>query len=152
MDAQMKKEFIKGGEFLISEGTTADVFTPEDFTDEHKMIAETIRDFVDNEVRPNIAAMEKHDWETARRLVHEAGELGLLGANIPEEYGGTALDQMKRTLSELAAFLYRDNAFPHGSYLLTGTGTVPPNDFTLASGDEIRISIGGLGTLVNHIA
>src|SRR5687768_18326140 len=93
MDAQMKKEFIKGGEFLISEGSTADVFTPEDFTDEHKMIGETIRDFVDNEVRPNIEAMEKHDWETARRLVREAGELGLLGASVPEEYGGAALDQ-----------------------------------------------------------
>jgi alkylation response protein AidB-like acyl-CoA dehydrogenase len=93
MDAQMKKEFIKGGEFLIGENATADVFTPEDFTEEHKMIGDTIREFVDNEVRPNIEAMEKHDWETARRLVREAGELGLLGANIPEEYGGAALDQ-----------------------------------------------------------
>ena len=66
--------------------------------------------------------------------------------------GGTALDQMKRTLPELAEFLYRDNEFPHGAYLLTGTGTVPPNDFTLAVGDEMRISIAGLGTLVNRIA
>lgn len=66
--------------------------------------------------------------------------------------GDTALDQMKRTLPELAEFLYRDNAFPHGAYLLTGTGTVPPNNFTLLRGDEMRISIGGLGTLVNRIA
>jgi alkylation response protein AidB-like acyl-CoA dehydrogenase len=93
MDAQMKKEFIKGGEFLISEGTTADVFTPEDFTEEHRMIADTAREFIDNEVRPLIPDMEKHDWETARRLVREAGDLGLLGASVPEEYGGAALDQ-----------------------------------------------------------
>jgi 2-dehydro-3-deoxy-D-arabinonate dehydratase len=66
--------------------------------------------------------------------------------------GDTALDQMKRTLPELAEFLFRDNAFPHGCFLLTGTGTVPPNDFTLGSGDEMRISIDGLGTLVNSIA
>ncbi len=93
MDAQMEKDFMKGGAFLIENRTAGEVFTPEDFTDEHKMIGETIREFVDNEVRPNIEAMEQHDWETARRLVHEAGELGLLGANIPEEYGGTGLDQ-----------------------------------------------------------
>ena len=70
----------------------------------------------------------------------------------PSSPARTALDQMKRTLPELAEFLYRDNAFPHGCYLLTGTGIVPPNDFTLARGDEIRISIAGLGTLVNRIA
>jgi len=93
MDAQMEKDFIKGGAFLIENRAAGEVFTPEDFTDEHKMIGDTIREFVDNEVRPNIEAMEHHDWETARRLVHEAGELGLLGANIPEEYGGTGLDQ-----------------------------------------------------------
>jgi len=93
MDAQMKKEFIKGGEFLIGEGATADVFTPEDFTEEHKMIGDTIREFVDNEVRPLIPDMEKHDWQKARDLVKAAGDLGLLGASVPEEYGGAALDQ-----------------------------------------------------------
>ncbi len=123
MDAQMKKEFIKGGEFLISEGTTADVFTPEDFTDEHKMIAETIREFVDNEVRPNIAAMEQHDWETARRLVHEAGELGLLGANIPEEYGGTALDQTSGVI--IAEYVGRGGGFGTTFGAQTSIGLLP---------------------------
>ena len=93
MDAKMEKDFIKGGAFLIENRTAGEMFTPEDFTDEHKMIGDTIREFMDNEVRPNIEAMEKHDWATAKRLVREAGELGLLGANIPEEYGGAALDQ-----------------------------------------------------------
>lgn len=66
--------------------------------------------------------------------------------------GKTTLAQMKRTPLELAQWLWRDNTFPYGCYLLTGTGLVPPNDFTLASGDEVRISIDTLGTLVNFIA
>src|SRR5437773_2150218 len=66
--------------------------------------------------------------------------------------GATALDRMKRTLPELAEWLWRDNHFPAGCYLLTGTGVVPPNEFTLASGDEMRIAIAGIGTLVNSVA
>lgn len=64
----------------------------------------------------------------------------------------TAITQMKRQLPELAGWLYRDNSFPTGAYLLTGTGLVPPNEFALDHGDEIRISIEGLGTLVNPVA
>ncbi len=67
-------------------------------------------------------------------------------------HGTTAIDQMKRGFEELAEFLYRDNDFPNGSFLLTGTGVVPGNDFTLASGDAIRIEIDGIGTLLNIVA
>ena len=73
-------------------------------------------------------------------------------AGAPVFSGETSLAQMKRSFTELAGFLFRDNDFPSGCFLLTGTGTVPPNDFTLASGDEMRIHIAGLGTLVNTIA
>ena len=73
-------------------------------------------------------------------------------AEAPVFSGETSLAQMKRSFTELAGFLFRDNDFPLGCFLLTGTGTVPPNDFTLASGDEMRIHIAGLGTLVNTIA
>ncbi len=93
MDAQMEKDFIKGGAFLIENRSASEMFTPEDFTDEHKMIGETIREFVDNEVHPQIPEMEKHNWQIARDLVKSAGDLGLLGASVPEEYGGAALDQ-----------------------------------------------------------
>jgi 2-dehydro-3-deoxy-D-arabinonate dehydratase len=65
--------------------------------------------------------------------------------------GNTALTQMKRTLPELAGWLTREDDFPHGAYLLTGTGLVPPNDFTLAAGDEIRITIDHLGTLISTV-
>lgn len=94
MEAQMEKEYMKGGEFLIADSTAGEIFTPEDFTDEQKMIGETTREFVDNEVHPQLPAMEKHAWEIARELVKKGGELGLLGATIPEEYGGLALDQV----------------------------------------------------------
>ena len=53
---------------------------------------------------------------------------------------------------ELAEFLFRDNSFPAGAYLMTGTGIVPPDSFTLRPGDEIRISVGPIGTLVNTVA
>lgn len=63
--------------------------------------------------------------------------------------GTTTLAQLKRTPAELASFLYRDNTFPAGAYLMTGTGIVPPDEFTLLPGDEVRITIDAIGTLVN---
>ena len=78
--------------------------------------------------------------------------LTILRDGAPVFEGATALDRMKRGLPELADWLLRDNHFPAGCYLLTGTGTVPPNEFTLASGDEMRIAIAGIGVLVNTIA
>jgi 2-dehydro-3-deoxy-D-arabinonate dehydratase len=66
--------------------------------------------------------------------------------------GSTALNQIKRSFGELAEYLFRDNAFPHGAYLMTGTGIVPPDSFTLRSGDEVRITIEPIGTLVNTVA
>lgn len=89
----MEKEYVKGGAFLIEDREASEMFTPEDLTDEHRMIGETTREFMDNEVRPQVEAMENHEWDVARDLVAKAGELGLLGANIPEEYGGLDMDQ-----------------------------------------------------------
>lgn len=66
--------------------------------------------------------------------------------------GATQISQIKRTFPELAGFLFRDNSFPRGAYLMTGTGIVPPDSFTLRSGDEIRITIEPIGTLVNTVA
>jgi len=66
--------------------------------------------------------------------------------------GSTQISQIKRKFPELAEFLFRDNSFPNGAYLMTGTGVVPPDAFTLRSGDEIRITIEPIGTLVNTVA
>ena len=66
--------------------------------------------------------------------------------------GTTALDQMKRQFDELAGYMYSDNTFPQGCYLLTGTGIIPPGEFTLHSGDRIVITVAGLGALENIVA
>jgi len=65
--------------------------------------------------------------------------------------GNVAISQMKRTLEELVSFVYRECSFPHGCLIMTGTGIVPPNDFTLAPGDEIQIKIDNIGTLINTV-
>ena len=66
--------------------------------------------------------------------------------------GSTTLAALKRDPKELASWLFRDNSFPDGAYLMTGTGIVPDDEFTLAHGDLIRISIDGIGTLENRVA
>ena len=66
--------------------------------------------------------------------------------------GETAVSQIKRELPSLAEFLFRENSHPYGCFLLTGTGIVPPDSFTLKSGDEIAITIDPIGTLVNVVA
>src|SRR5205809_4404521 len=93
-----QQKLIKGGAFLIEERTPDEIFTPEDFTEEHRMIAETTRQFIDNEVLPHIDELESKDWELARELVKKAADLGLIGAAIPEEYGGLGLDQTSSAL------------------------------------------------------
>jgi 2-dehydro-3-deoxy-D-arabinonate dehydratase len=69
------------------------------------------------------------------------------------EFSGTvALTEMKRDLASLVEYLYRESSFPHGCFLMTGTGIVPQDSFTLKSGDQIRITIEPVGTLVNEVA
>jgi alkylation response protein AidB-like acyl-CoA dehydrogenase len=123
MDAQMEQDYIKGGAFLIEDRSPAEIFTPEDFTDEQKMIGETTREFVDNEVRPNLAAMENHEWNVARELVAKAGELGLLGATIPEEYGGLELDQVSGVV--IAETIGRGGGFGTTMGAQTSIGLLP---------------------------
>ena len=78
--------------------------------------------------------------------------LEILRDNAQVFSGATTLDQLKRDPQELVDYLFRDNVFPTGAFLLTGTGIVPPDDFTLHPRDEIRISIDQIGTLTNFVA
>ncbi len=121
MEAQMEKEYMKGGEFLIAE--TTDIFTPEDLSEEQRMIGETTREFVDNEVYPQLPAMEQHAWEVARDLVKKGGELGLLGATIPEEYGGLGLDQTSGVV--IAEMMGRGGGFGTTFGAQTSIGVLP---------------------------
>jgi 2-dehydro-3-deoxy-D-arabinonate dehydratase len=65
--------------------------------------------------------------------------------------GEVTIDRMKRTPGELVSYLFREASFPHGCLLMTGTGIIPSSDFTLAKGDEIRITIEPIGTLINTV-
>jgi 2-dehydro-3-deoxy-D-arabinonate dehydratase len=78
--------------------------------------------------------------------------LQIVRAGVPAFAGNTTLAQLKRTPESLVGYLYRETTFPDGALLFTGTGIVPPNDFTLRAGDEIRIAISGIGHLINVVA
>jgi alkylation response protein AidB-like acyl-CoA dehydrogenase len=123
MDTRLEKEYLKGGEFLITDQTAAEVFTPEDFTDEHRMIGDTCRQYIDNEVVPNLPKLEGHEWEVARELLQKAGELGLLGANIPEDLGGMALDQTSGCI--IAEMVGRGSGFGSTYGAQTSIGLLP---------------------------
>ena len=84
----------KGGSWLLEDTDAASTFTPEKLTDEHRLMAQTTDEFVDKEVLPSLSRLEAKDWELARTLVRRAGELGLLGVNVPEAYGGLDLDKV----------------------------------------------------------
>ncbi|HKQ53141.1 MAG TPA: acyl-CoA dehydrogenase family protein [Pyrinomonadaceae bacterium] len=118
-----EKQIIKGGAFLIEERAPAEVFTPEDFTEEQRMIAETTREFIDGEVRPRIPELEKRDWALSRELIRKSADLGLVGAVIPEEYGGLGLDQTSGTL--VAENFGRAASFAVTFGAQTGIGTLP---------------------------
>jgi 2-dehydro-3-deoxy-D-arabinonate dehydratase len=83
--------------------------------------------------------------------VETAIRLSISRDNTVAFEGATSLARLKRTPGELVEYLFRENSFPHGCFLLTGTGIVPPNEFALQSGDEIRITIDPIGTLFNRV-
>ena len=85
---------LRGGEWLLQAADADSVFTPERLTDEHRLIARTAQEFVENEVLPVLDQLEQKDWSLARKLVQRGGDLGLLGVDAPESYGGVDLDKV----------------------------------------------------------
>ena len=79
-------------------------------------------------------------------------QLEILRQNKVEFAGSVALSELKRKPETLVEYLFRDNSFPNGCFLMTGTGIVPPSSFTLASGDKVRITIDPIGSLENQVA
>jgi alkylation response protein AidB-like acyl-CoA dehydrogenase len=113
----------RGGAFLVASTAPEDVFTPADLNDDQRLLGRTIEEFVAKEIVPNIPELEKHKEGLMPQMVRKAGEIGLLGAGIPEAYGGAALDKISMTvvsekLSAYAAFLVAFGAH-------TGIGTIP---------------------------
>ncbi len=114
---------IAGGSFLIANPTAAECFFPEDFTEEHKQIAQTTAEFATNEIMPVSDAIEAKDFAVTRRLIKEAAELGLTSADIPEEYGGLEMD--KATSAIIAENISKQGSFSVAFSAHTGIGTLP---------------------------
>ena len=89
----------KGGSFLLGETDPGSIFTPEDFAEEHRMIANTVSRFLAEKVFPVMDDLDAKKEGMMRGLLVEAGELGLLGADIPEQYGGFEMDESVRPSS-----------------------------------------------------
>ncbi len=114
---------VKGGSFLTEERDPQDIFTPEDFSGEHRQIAKTAVEFTTNEVLPAAAEIEAKNFTVTRALLRKAGELGLMAVDIPEEYGGLEMDKVTSALvaesiSKLASFSVAFSAH-------VGIGTLP---------------------------
>ena len=82
------RKLLKSGEFLVAETNPADIFIPEEFNEEQRMIAQTCQDFLETEVYPKMADLEKGDRELMKSILKKSGELGMMGISIPEEFGG----------------------------------------------------------------
>jgi alkylation response protein AidB-like acyl-CoA dehydrogenase len=89
---------VRGGSWLIEEPMGGAIMTRETLTDEHRLIGRTADEFVTTEVLPGIERLEQKDWTLARHLVRRAGELGLLGTDVAEAYGGVALDKISSVI------------------------------------------------------
>ncbi|ASS76326.1 acyl-CoA dehydrogenase [Tumebacillus algifaecis] len=117
------KDIVRGGSFVITQTDAADVFTPEDFTDEQKMIAKMTSDFIEGEVVPHREQLEKLDIDLTVKLLKQAADLGLLAADIPEANEGLELDKISSTL--ITEHITRGGSFAlsHGAHV--GIGTLP---------------------------
>src|SRR3954469_516670 len=117
------KSKINGGSFLLEERQPNEVFTPEDFTEQHHLIAQTAEEFAINEIVPNIEKMEHKDFSISRELLKKAGELGLSSAEIPEAYGGLEMDKV--TAAGIADHIAKNAGFATTWGGHTGIGTLP---------------------------
>lgn len=113
----------KGGSFLFGQTNPRDIYTPEDFTDEHKMIFRTAAGFVADNILTGIEELESQKEGMIKELLAAAGELGLLGADVPEEYDGMEMDKISSTI--IAECMGRAGSFAmtHGGQ--TGIGSMP---------------------------
>src|SRR5271170_867809 len=114
---------ISGGSFLLEQRQPDDVFTPEDFTEQHLLIGQTAEEFAVNEIVPNIEKMEHKDFSITRELLKKAGELGLSSAEIPEAYGGLEMDKVTAAVIADHIAKYAGFATTWGGH--TGIGTLP---------------------------
>ena len=124
METLEQKKAIKGGEFLIKETDAQDVFIPEEWTEEQKMIAETCREFIEHEVWPRLDELDSmENPNLLPSLMEKAGELGLLGTSVPEQYGGFGMNF--NTTMLIAENTGLGHSFSVAMSAHTGIGTLP---------------------------
>ena len=121
--AAPKPKKIAGGSFLLEHTAVEDLFTPEDFTDQHQLIAQTAEEFAINEIVANSDAIESKNWQLSRELLKKASELGLTSVDVPEAYGGLEMDKV-------TSAIIADRIAKSGSFVVTfgahvGIGTLP---------------------------
>src|ERR1700677_2000274 len=114
---------ISGGSFLLETRRTDEVFTPEDFTEQHQLIGQTAEEFAVNEILPNVEKIEHKDFSVTRDLLKKAGELGLSSVEIPEAYGGLEMDKVTAAVIADHIAKYAGFATTWGGH--TGIGTLP---------------------------
>jgi alkylation response protein AidB-like acyl-CoA dehydrogenase len=119
----MSARIYKGGEYLVTEVGCDDVFTPEEFSDEQKQIAETTEQFVTNEILPHIEEIDNQNFDLVVEGMRKCGELGLLMLDAPEEYGGLELD--KATSMLVGEKIAASGSFSVAFACHTGIGTLP---------------------------
>jgi alkylation response protein AidB-like acyl-CoA dehydrogenase len=119
----LPKSKIAGGSFLLDDRKPAEVFTPEDFTEQHQLIAQTAEDFANNEIVPHIEKMEHKDFSITRDLIKKAGELGLSSVDVPEAYGGMEMDKATSAIIADRIAKYAGFATTWGAH--TGIGLLP---------------------------
>lgn len=114
---------IKGGSFILDPNVCETIFTPEDLTDEQIMMHDMTRDFVINELIPYEEQLEKLDYELTKKLLRKAAELGLLGVDVPEQFGGLGLDKVTSNL--ISEVLAKTSSFIYSIGTQTGIGSLP---------------------------
>ncbi|MBN8703436.1 MAG: acyl-CoA dehydrogenase family protein [Bacteroidetes bacterium] len=123
MSTTSKTNAIKGGEFLVRDTEAKDIFIPEEWNEEQLMIAQSCKDFLEQEVYPNLEKIDKQEDDISVKLLDKAAELGLLGLNIPEEYGGFEKDFVTGMLA--TEVLGAGHSFAVSISANTGIGTLP---------------------------
>ena len=113
----------RGAQFFVAEGSANSVFTPEDFTEEHRMIARTTAEFINGEILPVAEQLEHQDWDLTVKLLRKAGDLGLLAADVPEAYDGLGLDKVSSSLITEQITRGGSFALSHGAHV--GIGSLP---------------------------
>src|SRR5215475_903031 len=119
----MPKSKISGGSFLLEERQPSEVFTPEDFTEQHQLIGQTTEEFAVHEILPNIERIEHKEFQVTRDLLKKAGDLGLSGVEIPEAYGGLEMDKVTAAVIADHIAEYAGFATTWGGH--SGIGTLP---------------------------